>query len=449
MRKALTVLIAALLCLVTQAQIVNRLKVDGSTFQRYANGRMQLFNPSNLALADSLYAEGKRTGSYKLKCLALSLEMPVRYVQKEYERMDLCALEIKSIFERYTVPRDILPFYYSTIHEYCQYLINAGREADAMLEARELERRAQKDGSDLGMMYSYSIIGLIQSYRSNPWAAVANYESAVNYCVRARAQQELPNLYLLLAQEYVKAKNYNAADDYCAKAEEYTNLYPSIRIKCLTTRCFMYKDMGDQDAFETYYSLLSQDPLYPLQTEKDARDRLDISYYLSRGSYNKALQLANQLEDPKARHETRHGVYAAQGAYASAYKDLADLMSVKDSIYIKVQNEDLAILDTEMDNARLREEAQQLKSRNQTIVLLGFLITLAFAFIAILLNQWHLRQNLDELRRRNAEIVRDRRAFQKAMDAKEAENSYKINYLLNRTTHSLSNYEDLLNTKET
>ena len=172
MRKSLSVLLAALLCLVSQAQIVNRLKVDGSTFQRYANGRMQLFNPANLALADSLYTEGTRSGSYKLKCLALSLEMPVRYVQKEYERMDLCALEIKSIFDHYTVPKDILPFYYSTLNEYCRYLIDSGREADAVLEARALERRAQKDRSDLGRMYACSLIGLIQSYRSNPWAAV-------------------------------------------------------------------------------------------------------------------------------------------------------------------------------------------------------------------------------------------------------------------------------------
>ena len=102
-----------------------------------------------------------------------------------------------------------------------------------------------------------------------------------------------------------------------------------------------------------------------------------------------------------------------------------------------------------MENARLREEAQQLKARNQRSVLWGFLITFAFAFVTILLNQWKLRQNLDELRRRNTEMIRDRRAFQRAMDAKEAENTYKINFLLNRTTHILRNYEDLLNTQET
>ena len=82
MRKFLLVLAALLLCFVSGAQIVNHLKVDGPTFQQYAKGRMQLFNPSNLALADSLYTAGVNSNSYKLKCLGLSLEMPVRYARK-------------------------------------------------------------------------------------------------------------------------------------------------------------------------------------------------------------------------------------------------------------------------------------------------------------------------------------------------------------------------------
>ena len=65
--------------------------------------------------------------------------------------------------------------------------------------------------------------------------------------------------------------------------------------------------------------------------------------------------------------------------------------------------------------------------------------------MAILLSQWQLRQNLDEMRRANSQALAARQAFQKAMDAKEAENSYKIKILQNRTTNVLSNYEDILN----
>ena len=59
-------LLCALVLLVSRsagAQIVNRLRVDQDTFLRYAYGRMQQFNPTNLALADSLYTAGEAQGN--------------------------------------------------------------------------------------------------------------------------------------------------------------------------------------------------------------------------------------------------------------------------------------------------------------------------------------------------------------------------------------------------
>ena len=444
MKRFLASLAAVLLCLCCGAQIVNRLKVDSPTFQRYAWGRMQLFNPSNLALADSLYRAGVETRSYKLRCLGLSLEMPVRYVQGEYDRMDACAREIKSIFDQYSVPRDIMPFYYAAVHEYCQYLISAGRASDAMLEAREMDRRAEKEHSDLGRMYAYRIVGLIQSYRSNPWAAVENFTLSASFCTRAKAEQELPNLYLLIAQEYIKTRNFQEALDYCEKAEAYTAYVPSLRIKCLMTRGYLYDEQKDWDSFWDCYNTLVRDPLYTAQAEKEARCQLDISYFLSKGHFDEALRKAGELDNAKDRHLRRHGIYAARGAYESAYSELVSLLNEKDSIYIQVQNEDLATLNAEMNNARLREEAQTLRSRNQLLILLGFLVMFVVAFVAMLLGQWQLRQNLEEMRRRNAEMIRSRRDFQKAMEALERENAYRIRILQNRTTNILGNYEDIL-----
>ena len=83
-------------CLPLGAQIVNRLKVDDPTFQRYAWGRMQQYNPDNLILADSLYTVAEQQGNYRYRCLALSLEFPVRYALGEYERMDEAVAEIKA-----------------------------------------------------------------------------------------------------------------------------------------------------------------------------------------------------------------------------------------------------------------------------------------------------------------------------------------------------------------
>ena len=424
------------------AQIVNRLKVSDEIFQRYAYGRMQMFNPANLPLADSIYRVGEQRESFRLKCLGLSLEMPVRFAMGDYARMDAAVAEIKELVKGHA---DARPFYFSVIHEYCQYLIHIGRASDAMLEARDMERRAAKLKIPLGIMYSHRIVGLIQSYRTNSWLAIQNFNRAAMYCKEARAEQELPNLYILIAQEYVKMGEFALAEENCAHAEEYQEFFPSIRIKALMTRAYLYNARKDYPRFWQTYDRLTSDPLYEVQTESDARCEMDVAYLRSRGLLLEALGKADSLGTARGRHALRHGIYADMGEFGSAYGELSSLMAEKDSIYIRVQNEDLAILDAEMNNARLREEAERLKHQNQNTILLGFLAMFAIAFFAILLSQWQLRQNLDEMRRSNSQALSARRAFQKAMEAKESENSYKVKLLQNRTTNILTDYEDFLN----
>ena len=433
-RLSALLVVLCLFCFTGKAQIVNRLRVDTPTFERYAYGRMQQYNPQNLVLADSLYREGVRQNNFRYKCLALSLEMPVRFSQGEYARMDEVAAEIKALLgDR----KDLREFYFPTLHEYCEYLVHIGKVSEAMLEARAMERLASAENKPLGKMYAYRIIGLIQSYRDNAYLAVQNFTKAVRYCREARAEQDLPNLYILIAQEYVKMKNFPEAENYCILAEEFQDYFPSIRIKALMTRAYLYNAQQQPDRFWLCYNSLIHNPLYKVQASADTRYSLDIIYLRSKGLFEEALAKADSLGTALGRYEFRHGIYADKGSYELAYSELAHLLNEKDSVYIKVQNEDLAILDAEMNNAQLREEAQRLKAQNHITILVGFLVMFAIAFFAILLSQWQLRQNLEEMRRKNNEALAVRRAFQKAMEAKESENEFKIKILQNRKTNIL------------
>ena len=105
----------------------------------------------------------------------------------------------------------------------------------------------------------------------------------------------------------------------------------------------------------------------------------------------------------------------------------------------------MAILDAEMNNAQLRQDAERLKARNQITILLGFLVMFVIAFFAILFSQWQLRQNLDEMRRKNEQNLETRRVYHKMLESKEAENATKLQILQNRTTNRLTGYEEYLN----
>ena len=433
MRRLLLLISLLFLGLVCRAQIVNRLHVEQDIFLRYAQGRMQEFNPDNLALADSLYQLGVQQNNFRYKCLGLSLEMPVRFVLGEYERMDATAAEIKELLAG---RKDLREFYYSTLHEYCEFLVQSNRVSKAVLEARAMERLASAEQKPAGKMYAYRIIGLIHSYRDNPSLAIRNLEKAVQFSREARAEQDLPNLYILLAQENVNLKQFHEADRYCLLAEEYESFFPSIQLKVLMTRAILYNAEGKQEDFWRCYSQLMEDPRYDVQTDADSRYNLDITYLRSRGLFREALAKADSLGTERARLEQKHGIYASMGNFEQAYGQLAHLLNEKDSVYIKVQNEDLAILDAEMNNAQLREETQRLKAQNQMTILIGFLVMFAIAFLSILVQQWRLRENLDQMKAQNNAMLMARRAYQKALDAKEAENSLKIKILQNRKSNS-------------
>ena len=435
MRRHLAVIALTLsLCPGTRAQIVNRLRVDQDTFVRYAYGRMQQFNPQNLSLADSLYREGAAQNNLRYKCLALSLEIPVRFARGEEQRMTAAADEIKSLLaER----KDCREFYFATLHEYAEFLVRLGNASQAMLEARAMERISSAEKRPEGRMYAYRIIGLIQSERENHVLAIKNLEKAVQYCRESHSEQELPNLYILLAQESVAIGRYTEAEAFCTRAEQYEAFFPAIRIRALMTRAVLHHSRGHYSAFWDAYDTLVKDPLYTLQTDADTRGALDITYLRSRGAFNEALRKADAIRNEHERLTLRQAVYADMGDYSGAYQELTRLMEARDSAYIRVQNEDLAVLDAEMDNAHLREQAQGLKAQNQMAILAGFLVMFTVAFISIVVQQWRLRENLEEMRAQNNAMLTARRAYQRTIETMEAENNLRIKLLQKRKFNTL------------
>lgn len=423
MRRVIAVILVLLSAISASGQIMNHMNVDDAVFQRYAAGRLQQYSPSNIALADSIYQAGVRVEDPRLKVLGLALEMPVRFYQKEYDRMDALVAEIKTLDHGRP---EIHDFFYLTMFDYCQYLVYIGRVSDSMLEARALERSAISRHNTCGLIMSYMAVGLIQRYRSNPHLAVSNFMRAEELCRTGSFQTELPNLYVLIAQEQIKLKNYEEAIRYCEEAEKYKQFFPTLRIKTAMTRAYLYESEGETELFWQEYDALTADPIYAMQVDADTRAELQVCYLRSKGRNQEALDVANSIADALTRYELAYAINADIHKYRSAYSNLKVLMEKKDSLFIEVQNEDMAVLDAEMNNAKLRAEAERLKARNQTIILLGLIFLFVVAFFAMLYSQWQLRTNLDSMRTKNSELQLIRDAHKREMEAKQMENEMRV-----------------------
>ena len=417
-----------------QAQIINRLNVDKDIFLRYAYGRMQQYNPSNIVLADSIYAVGVARDNSKLRALALALELPARYALNDTVRMDTIVKEIKAITKD---RKDMSDFFFATMYDFCNMQLNVGRVSDAMLEARAMSSKASKEKNALGHMYAYRIIGLIQMYRSNSPLAVENFIKAADYCLKADVEQELPNIYILIAQEMIKMKHYDDAVDFCSKAEAYQDFFPSLRVKTTMTKAYLYNSEGNDAAFWECYDRLVNDPVYVVQIDDETRNVMDICWLRSKGLFEEALEKADKLGTARSRYEQKYGLYADLGDFPNAYGQLYSLMQTKDSIYITVQNEDMAILDAEMNNAKLRLEAEQLKAQNELTIFLGIVVFFIIVFVSVLYSQWQLLKNIEDMEKRINDNKTLRDAHRAALEAKEMENEVRMKLLQKNELNNL------------
>ncbi|MBO4723906.1 MAG: hypothetical protein J5596_01115 [Bacteroidaceae bacterium] len=434
MRRLLVLLLMIASCVCASAQIRNRLGVGNELYLKYANGRIRQFDESNIMLADSIYRYGVHKSDSRIRMLALSLELPPRFIRNDTVRVNEIVAELKSMSDYNARMRE---FYFLTMHDYCNMLILAGRISDAMLEARAMSSFAARTGSNLGQMYAHRVIGLIQSYRSNAELAISNFKQAAEYSVRAKEEQELPVIYNLIAREYIKLGKYDEVEHYCSMAEEFQDFYPSLRVKTLLTKVYLYDAQGKNDDFNEAYQDLVHNPLYRSQTDRDTRLMIEICWLRSSGRLQEALAKSDSLASDKERFGQKHLIYAVGNDYLNAYRQLNGLMGTKDSIYIAVQNEDMAILDAELNNARLRLEAQRLKSQQEISIMFGFILLFMLVTVVILFSQWTLEKNLDNLRDRNRRELEARNAYRKALDSKELENEMKTRILQNRQNKDL------------
>ena len=214
------------------------------------------------------------------------------------------------------------------------------------------------------------------------------------------------------------------------------------RVGFLTTELDLSE--AEAQAFWPVYNALQQERRDAFKAVRSATKALSEALKKGEGDtaallddYLKAREKTAALDSSRERLEQQHEIRAQLGAYDQAYNSLMQLMAEKDSVYLRIQDEDVAILEAEMDNASLREEAERQKTRNQFLLMGGFLLMFMMAFLAVLFHHWRVRDNLDQMRAQQNSILMARRAYRQALDAQEAENALKIKLLQNKQYNTI------------
>lgn len=411
------------------AQIQNRLDVDEDVFKIYAEGRLQPYDDSNVALGDSLFAIGVARNDYKIKAIALNLKLSPLLAQNNMVALNEVIEEMKSI--RSSHP-DINDIYIAAMYTYCQALTLSNQISAAMLNAREMSRVARESGDSFGMMMSYRTLGFIYDYRGNSQMAYNSYLAALPLCAEAAAKQELFSIHVLIAEQLISMRRYEEAEMYLAMVqEEYDPSIPWAESQIQMLRFMLYYSGYKPDEYQDSMDCLMESDNLEGVMDEETQYQMAAMFYLSKKDYATALEYAAKIVNDNNRHMMQADIFEEMGDYKKALGLYHHIVEAKDSINNVIQSEDIAMMDAELNLSSMRMKAEIAESQRNNIIAYSLSILLAFLILFLSVMYSRRRKQSKELEGHNIQLQKAQRetqdALEKATEASRAKQRFVQN----------------------
>ena len=400
MRKAfvLACLLAASFCL--HAQFVNRIGADEDVFAAYAAARTNVYAVENIAIGDSLYNIGVRRDDPKIKILALNLQGRPLAAIGDTVRLEKVAREIESIYASY--PREVGDVYYTFFFEHIQTILQAGRNYEATLLARNLARNAEKDGNSYGRFIAYRALAHVYLFRNNLEMCVDALKSALDFAsnVDVKAPGDLLMTKLQYAQylSYIKGQEKLSLEmmDELEKEPLIAQVKATNPLFLPSVRANAYFSMQDKRKYLQAYRELTSNPYYKAVIEPERQFMYDGYYQVCLGRYQEALALADSIQNQVYACDIRQAAYEGMGDWQKVSEVLTERLACQAEIFKAYQSEDVAVLDAELDNGALREETtavmMKLQQTTFSAVLVGLLLVVTFLTLLVTRSRRYIRR---------------------------------------------------------
>lgn len=339
----------------------NPYKIDDSLFPIYQRATKFRTRPEGVLMADTLYEKAVKLNDKKAQCLALTI--PVIYSfnsHVRYENLVQATQRLKDVSRK----NDYLQYYYFACNYEINYLLVNGRSLAALQKAEELKEQAFEDQHTYGIYSCIRMIANIYAERNNAELALKHYKMALDYMLELLPEQNPAPLYLKIAQFYqnIDGKESEALE-YIEKAVKSAKTDES-KVSALFDKCLILWKMDRKKEFDASYEECMQMVKHFGIIQKRTLERIRICKFISDGEYKEAHRLADSVE-PKIESLKQHeSIYLKARDYEGAYYTQALIRAYRDSISSQVQSDDLAELNAQIGNERMKLEAQALALEN-------------------------------------------------------------------------------------
>ena len=340
----------------------NPYKIDDSLYPFFQRATKSRTYPQGLLIADTLYAEATKKKDKKAQCLALTIPVSFYYSSGNYEKLEQAATKLKEEARK----NNYLQYYYSAYTSEINWLLNNGHSLRALHKAEEMKEQAFKDQHNYGIFSCIRTLGHIYYMRQNSEVAVEYYKNALEYMLKHLPEQDPSYLYMNLAEYYRKKDEGEIALEYNEKAVKTAKTNES-RVASLMDKCQTLYSMDLIDDFNTCYEECLQLVEQYGVIRKSALLRLRICKLILDKKYDQAYIAADSIGSPLQVYQILHVLYLKSGDYEKAYTYNKLIHKHQDSINRLVQSTDIAELNAQIGNERMKLDAKALEYKNAAL----------------------------------------------------------------------------------
>lgn len=372
-----------------KAKPFNRQDYDRAyeTYARYYDSGMDKYDEMK-HVADSMYEAGKRTGNYPVQINALMMRCQLHALKEDLDGI----LKLHKQAMDLARQNQHSQLYFSMYMSYCSYLMDKSK-VEAFLATKDLIDEAQKVGNTTGLRNGHRMLATFQLYeRQDPQLALQEYEYVEQLCKGKKEMGYYPmDLYAEMSHAYLQIKDYAQAKKYLEKMKEVEGFGDDYSLTSYNlTRFSLVEDLGSAEELDEIYRKYFDTPGIRMRYNDDACLGFKARWLTKMGRYDEALSTAMSIGDEEEKYNRLVTIYQGMGHYKEAFECQERLEDIRDSIRHEIGTTDIAIMNAQMHNAELRQEAEHVKAQHDRSIFIFTFIILALIIVGVII--MHQRQ---------------------------------------------------------
>ena len=382
---------------------------------RYRQLLQQAFSPDATAAIDSFWQQAKAGNDWRIVYLGSHLKFYNLTAQDSLGKAVELGAAARELAWKHRHMESYFDMWAMMVAAYSQH----NKNYQALLEARKMSEKAVEVKSPYGMMISNFYLGQVFSYRNEPQLAIGFFEKAVDGMKKLNETDNLYLAYIFMAQCYRNMMKDQLVILYLKQAEKEAN-NDIQRFNVEYAGLPLSFDVVPTAEYLRRYDQLKKNPLFAQLSDQTTRHLLKVMDLLVRKEPARALPLIGGIEDKGERYEMLIRAYRQLGRYEDAFRIADSLKIYNDSLRSKLQLDELAAIQSSMDNAemKIKMERQSFRGRLAVVLMLmGFLMVVTALLLYIAYRRRRIQIVLTE---KNRELEEAHGQLEKALQMKVA-----------------------------